>query len=87
VIDLGFPGAIIQPKYNQSWPDFRSRPDAVRVRFVAGYAAVVNGGLDGTVPRPIVEYMLNWISNRFENRETPKASDETLIAPFRVGWF
>ena len=57
--------ARIMPAYNENFPtDVREQPDAVTVRFVAGY-----GDAATDVPDQIKHAMLLLISHWFENRE------------------
>ena len=79
-IDLG---------YEKTWSDTRDIPDAVTIRFVAGY------GFPADVPDPIKQAMLLLIGHWYENREevvlgvtpaiVPQAA-KALIAPYRRGW-
>lgn len=83
----GWEPSIIQSAYGVTWPIVAwHRPDAVRIRFVAGYASVVNGGLSGTIPRNIVQCMLKAVGTAYENRDQPTDIyiDETLLAPSRL---
>lgn len=54
----------IEPVSGQSWPSVYSRPDAVTIRFVAGY-----GSAAGSVPETLRQAMLLLIGHWHENRE------------------
>lgn len=54
---------LIVPAYGVVWPALRGMPDAVTVRFVAGY-----GGLE-QVPHGLRQAMLFLIAHWYENRE------------------
>lgn len=56
--------AEIWPVYNVTWPSVRCQPDAVRIRFVAGYG---DSGTD--VPPLLRQGMLLDIGSMFANRE------------------
>lgn len=49
--------------YGSAWPALQSRVGAVTVRYRAGYES-------GTVPYPIIQWMLLAIGTMFNNRET-----------------
>ena len=73
--------SYIVPAYGVSWPTVRSVPDAVTVRFVAGYA---------TLPEELKRAVMILAAHYYENRETgtdaPPAV-EALISPFRTASF
>lgn len=54
---------LIVPAYGVTWPQVRDIPDAITVRFVAGY-----GGLE-SVPGRVRQAMLLMIGDAYENRE------------------
>lgn len=56
------PGWLV-PAYGLSWPDTRAVPNAVRVRYVAGYGAAT------AVPQSIKAWMLMAISTMYGQRE------------------
>ena len=62
--------ACIVPAYNESWPATRNIPNAVTVRFTAGFG---DGPAD--IPAPIHAAMLLMIGHLYERRE------ETHIGP------
>jgi uncharacterized phiE125 gp8 family phage protein len=74
---------VIWLKATASWPYTYCyhRPDAVQVRFVAGYGAT---GAD--VPQSIRQAMLLHITDHFDNRSEASgtASVDALLWPFRV---
>jgi len=75
-------GSYIVPAYDITWPDVRSVPDAITVRYQAGYGATL-------VPQELHRAVLILAAYYYENRETsagtPKAV-EALISPFRSGF-
>lgn len=94
VIDQGSGMAIIQPAYGQSYPNVRCQPNAIRIRYIAGYASVSNGGLTGTIPRPIIQNLLCRVADLYEHRQNKIVGnmvssiwdqDESLT-PFIVSW-
>jgi len=87
VAPRGWEPGIVQPIYGGTWPTSAySRPDAIRIRFVAGYASVVNGGLSGTIPRNIIQCILKAIGSAYENRDqsVDMYIDKTLLAPSKL---
>ena len=88
-VDLGF---------DESWPGTRCVPDAVTVRFVAGYSATSDSPPDlrANVPRPIRQALLLMIGHLYEHREAVSAgvsmsempmAVESLLTPYRVTSF
>jgi len=57
------PGSV-EPAYGQSWPSARSQPNAVEVRFTAGYAD------RPSVPDSVKEAILLLTGHFYENRES-----------------
>jgi uncharacterized phiE125 gp8 family phage protein len=55
---------FVYPSYGKSWPSPRSLPDAVRIRFVAGYGAAAS-----SVPECVKAGMKLLVGHWFENRE------------------
>jgi uncharacterized phiE125 gp8 family phage protein len=51
--------------YEKSWPAIRSVPDAITIRFVAGY-----GDDPGDVPEPIKSAIKVTVADYYENRES-----------------
>jgi uncharacterized phiE125 gp8 family phage protein len=80
------PGRIF-PAYDKVWPDIRRQPNAVKIRFVAGYANVAK------VPEAIRRWMLMRIGAMDKNREAaamgqinelPRDFLDGLLDPFRI---
>lgn len=73
---------------SRSWPAMAARPDAVRIRYTAGYPDTPGGTPVSTVPAPIVQAMLVMVAILYENR-IGDADFETnrtvagLLRPFR----
>ncbi|MFQ5535459.1 MAG: head-tail connector protein [Sphingomonadales bacterium] len=84
------PGRIVEA-FGKSWPATRDVPNAVEVRFDAGY-----GLADSDVPEPIRHALLFFIAHLFERREPvvtgttvakiPDAAD-ALLASYRIHGF
>lgn len=81
---------IIGPKVNAAWPSIYSRPDAVKVTYVAGY-----GDAASDVPNSVRQAILLTVGHWFKNREAvtegrfydlPMAVSD-LIGVERVGWY
>ena len=68
--DFGF--AHISPVYAGVWPNTREQPDAVAVRYVAGYAD------SASVPQSIKNWILLMVSTMYENRETEAYSSRAV---------
>lgn len=81
--------AVITPAVDQSWPDIQTRPNAVEVRFVAGY-----GAASTAVPEPIRQALFLLIGQWSENTEAslPQSLSEipfgvrALLDTYRV-WY
>ena len=74
-------GSYIVPEFDVAWPAVRPRPNAITVRFVAGYA---------TVPDEFKRAILILASIYYEKRETGADAPlavEALISPFRTTTF
>lgn len=79
------PGRIA-PAYGEVWPSTRDEPNAVTVRFVAGY------GLAAAVPRPLKQAMLLILGHLYMNREDTvegnvyalPAGSRALLSTYRV---
>lgn len=73
--------SYVVPAYGISWPSVRNVPNAITVRFVAGYA---------TLPEELKRSVMILAAYYYENRETtinaPPAV-EALISPFRAATF
>lgn len=57
-------GRIVEA-YGVTWPSVRNQPDAVTVRFVAGF-----GSNPGDAPEPIRQAILMLVGHYYQNRET-----------------
>jgi uncharacterized phiE125 gp8 family phage protein len=95
LIDAGFEPGYVRLKHLQTWPSFRTQSDAVRVRFVAGYATATAPGISSGIPQAIIHAMLLWIGRLYQHRELDvigtiiqpvQGYEEALIAPYRIGW-
>lgn len=77
-------GSFIVPEYNVTWPDVRNVPEAVTVRFIAGYAT-------SEIPGPLIHAIKVLIGYLYEHRgdENPEMprSVEALISPYRITTF
>lgn len=90
----GWSGARILPALGGAWPGTADVPDAVRVRFRAGYQTDASPA-ELAVPEAIKQAMLLLITDWFEERRNftvggtmsslPVAT-EALIAPFRANY-
>lgn len=78
---------LVVPAYGVTWPSLRDQPDAVTVRFVAGYASMT------LVPNRIRQAMLLMIGHWYKHRETSIAGTiineipmgvDALLDPLRV---
>lgn len=68
--------AWLTPAYGYGWPDTYEEVNAVKVRYVAGWA-------DATaVPQPIKQWMLLNIGHWYENRESVNIGNITSTLPF-----
>ncbi len=91
-IDAFSEPARIRPAYGKSWPSTRDVYNAVKIRFVAGYA----GAADVTPPVPegIKAWILIRFASKYENREAtvlgqtvaeiPRNFIDGLLDPYRV---
>ena len=76
--------SYIVPAYGVEWPTVRCVPEAITVRFTAGYT---------TVPQPLVHAIAMLVTHWYENREVIESSQreinvvpysvEALISPYR----
>ena len=77
----------LQPAWGQAWPCGAVAPEALRIRYTAGYA-------DGQAPAPIRQALLLMIGDLFANREAVvieagktsavlNPAADALLAPFR----
>lgn len=81
--------AYIQPKQNKVWPTIYSRPDAIQVKYNAGF-----GDTPDSVPQDIIQALMMLVSHWFINRsavangsaqEVPYAV-EAVINSHKIGW-
>ena len=69
------PGWVL-PAYGTAWPSARDLPNAVRVRYVAGYGA--NGSF---VPAALKQWILLRVGALYENRESAVSGQPIQAAP------
>jgi len=81
---------VCKPKDGAQWPTADSRPDAIKITYVAGF-----GDASTDIPENIRQAMLMLIAHLYENREaateaklmsTPMGYD-MLMNNQRVGWY
>lgn len=84
--------ARIAPVFGEVWPVTRYEPDAVVIRFVAGYSDT-SSNTQNAVPEPIRNALLLLTAHFYEERQPVSAgvslgrvpmSVESLLAPYRV---
>lgn len=75
--------AIIVPEWNVSWPSIRGVHDAVRVNYIAGYAADGSPTEEATLQAGLPDNLKLWmqarISTLYENREHLIMSNQVQI--------
>lgn len=74
--DIGW--ALVTPAYGTDWPETQDRPNAVSLRFVAGYANAA------AVPEPIKQWIKLMVSTMYENRETEAYSSRAVSTTVRM---
>jgi uncharacterized phiE125 gp8 family phage protein len=72
---LSAPNPYLTKAHNQDWPQIRDIPDAITVRFVAGY------GNAAAVPAPIKSAILLMVGRLYEHREEVIAGVSAGIVP------
>lgn len=76
--------------YGAEWPSTRVQPDAVTVRFEAGYDSGNSPQDASAVPEPIktaIKFQLELLYDREpNNRETLERARDALILPYRRTW-
>lgn len=86
LIDAGTVAATLALRPSAAWPQMDAGGNALRIRYVAGYAA-------DAVPGPLRQAMLLLVGHWYENREAVNVGNivtsfpfavEALAAPFRV---
>lgn len=78
-------GGYVMPAYNEDWPETRGEPEAVRIKFIAGYSSI---------PKPVKHAALLLIGHWYEYREaaTEHRLEEApmavqrLLSPFKF-WY
>jgi uncharacterized phiE125 gp8 family phage protein len=89
-------GGAIQPAYEQNWPTTYDVPEAVTVRFVAGYPSDGLSPEDhaANVPTPIKEALKLLVKQAFDDKDAEDPAGamqidkavERLLAPYRTNW-
>lgn len=82
VVDINaVPGRIV-PAFGTFWPSTQSMPNAVRIRFVAGYGAI------SAVPAEIKTWLKQCVAYLYENREATQLPLAFLwaMAKYKVNW-
>lgn len=64
-VDTSVEPGVVRLAYGQSWPAIRSTPNAVIIRFIAGY-----GDTETSIEAPIKQAALLLIGHFYENRES-----------------
>lgn len=73
-------GSYVAPAYGVTWPTVRTIPEAITVRFVAGYTSV---------PEPLKHAIMLLVAHWYENREVMGSEAEVpyaveaMISPYR----
>lgn len=92
-------GGYVLEAHEQSWPATRDIPEAITIRFKAGYAATNDSPPDyrANVPQPIKQALLLMVSDLYHHRETVATGGETevpmsmtakaLLGHYRLSWF
>lgn len=73
----GTPGSIV-PVYNEDWPTIREQPEAVVVRYVAGYGDAED------VPQSLKQAVLLLVGHWYENREAANVNAAATELPLAV---
>lgn len=73
----GTPGQIV-PAYNVDWPSIRDMPEAVVIRYVAGYGVAAN------VPQSLKQAILLLVGHWYENREAANINAAATELPLAV---
>lgn len=78
LIDQGSFPSIVQPALGKAWPSTAwNRPDAVRIRFLAGY-------LTASIPPVIIAWMVREIGKALQTRDADLAPDYSEILRYRT---
>lgn len=68
-VDISSELGYVYPIVNTSWPSTSSRPNAVRVRYQAGYTTPLDSPNDFPLPKAFKSAMLLVLGHLYENRE------------------
>jgi uncharacterized phiE125 gp8 family phage protein len=88
-------GATLWPAIGATWPDTDLAPDAVRVRFTAGYEPTDASPPVSMVPLAVRQAMLLMVGHWYENRSEVVVGTSAvplplgvaeLLAPYRLNW-
>lgn len=69
MIQGGLGLAFVCPAYGQSWPSARSEPQAVKVRFLAGWPATGDPATAAT-PEDLKSWLLIRVGDLYQHRES-----------------
>ncbi len=69
VVDVSSDIGYVYPVINTSWPTTQARPNAVRIRYHAGYTTVGESPNDMPLPKRFRSAMLLVLGHLYENRE------------------
>lgn len=78
VLDTGAEPGVVRPAYGTDWPAALDTANAVRVRYVCGYAA-------DACPKSIQSWMLLHIGNLYRNREVVVIGQAVAAMPSAPG--
>jgi len=79
---------FVRRAYNQVWPSIRNTHNAITITYVVGY-----GTKSSDIEKPIIQGMLIYLADLYENRESfiqggvvnnAPFSADALLAPYRV---
>jgi len=91
-------GGYVLEAYEQSWPATRDIPEAITIRFLAGYASTGSpADYRANIPQPIKQALLLMVSDMYHQRQTfgsanlrPVPMSTTvmdLLEHYRLSWF
>jgi uncharacterized phiE125 gp8 family phage protein len=72
--------AVLYPAQGASWPTAGNVPNAVRIRFAAGYSLPSDSPQDAPLPKSLRHAMLLVLGHLYENRENTAAANIQEIA-------
>lgn len=85
---------MLAPTYNNQWPTARDIPDAVRIRYVTGYAASGAAPEYATLPKAVRQGLLMHISLTYprnvftpSERESMEKARDSLLDTIRSGGY